>query len=96
MPAPPPARQAFPRWHVTRDSAAAEPCAPPRTAKIIAFPAGAARGRPVITYPATLVLPDRHADTGPRAPAARRRGAGVMAVLVGMVLALASLALALG
>jgi hypothetical protein len=75
-----PARQTFPRWHLTEGEA------PPRRrgAAIIAFPGAAARGRSVITYPQALVVPRRE-EAARRPGASGRLRLGLLAAAAGLV-----------
>ncbi len=60
MPASPSRRQSLPRWQVARTDA--ELPGPVRGAKVIPFPGRASRRGPVVTYPASLLLPARRTE----------------------------------
>jgi hypothetical protein len=83
-------RQAFPRWEITQGGLDTGCPAEPRTAKVIPFPAAAARKGAVVTYPAQIVLPARRTiepvpETTPRD---RRIGLGVAGALAAAALLL--------
>ncbi|MBU8545312.1 MULTISPECIES: hypothetical protein [Roseomonadaceae] len=65
MAIPAKARQTIPLWSLRTGAAGCDSA--PRSARIIPLPAGAARQRRVLTYPAAIAVPPR-SEEAPQAP----------------------------